>query len=82
MQVYVSGPTGSTIERPRKTLQTFVKTGLLAPGDTEEFEVTLDRRAFTYWDVPKHGWEVEPGQYTIAVGISSTDIVASAAVHL
>ena len=82
MQAYVSGPTGSVIERPQKTLQAFMKTGLLAPGDTEEIAVILGRRAFAYWDVSKHGWEVEPGQYTIAVGISSTHIVASAAVHL
>ena len=40
----------------------------------------LDRRAFAYWDVREGGWVVAPGEYTVQVGRSATDVVAEAAV--
>jgi beta-glucosidase len=42
----------------------------------------LDRRAFAYWDVRESGWVVAPGEYTVQVGRSCTDIVAEQPVTL
>ena len=36
--------------------------------------VTLDRRAFSYYDVKKHDWYAEPGEFVLEVGSSSADI--------
>lgn len=36
--------------------------------------LTLDRRAFSYYDVNKKDWSAEPGNFTILVGAASDDI--------
>ena len=36
--------------------------------------MTLNRRAFAYYDVKKHDWTVEPGDFEILVGSSSAKI--------
>jgi len=39
-----------------------------------ETTVTLDRRAFAFFDVARQDWVVEPGEFRILVGASSSDI--------
>jgi len=36
--------------------------------------LTLDRRAFSFYDVKKKDWSAEPGDFTILVGGASDDI--------
>ena len=36
--------------------------------------MNLDRRAFAYYDVKKHDWTVEPGDFDVYVGHSSAQI--------
>jgi beta-glucosidase len=36
--------------------------------------LTLDRRAFSFYDVKKKDWSAEAGEFTILVGGSSDDI--------
>ena len=33
--------------------------------------LTLDRRAFSYYDVQQKDWKADPGEFTILVGGSS-----------
>ncbi len=49
------------------TARGFVKVNL-KPGETKRVTVTLDRRAFSYYDVKKSDWSAEPGDSTILVG--------------
>ena len=71
-QIYL-GQEGSTVFRPEKELKGFIKI-YLAPGETKEIRVSLDRRTFSVWDPGKPGWSVESGTYQIMVGASSRDI--------
>jgi beta-glucosidase len=71
-EVYVGEPHPS-IPRPAKELKGFVKV-LLNAGETQHVSLTLDRRAFSYYDTGKHGWTVDNGDFNIYVGHSSAQI--------
>ena len=46
----------------------------LAPGETKQVSLTLEPRAFAYWDDAKKQWTVEAGPYDILAGASSADV--------
>jgi beta-glucosidase len=71
-EVYI-GDRHSSIARPLKELKGFSKVSLGA-GETKQVTVTLDRRAFSYYDVKKHDWTVQPGDFDVLVGSSSAKI--------
>lgn len=68
-QVYVSD-THATVPRPVKELKGFSRV-TLKPGETRKVTVTLDRRAFSYFDTPSNQWKADPGEFGIIVGSSS-----------
>jgi beta-glucosidase len=71
-EVYVSdGP--AKVLRPMKELKGFSRVEL-KPGETRRVAVTLDRRAFSYYDVDKKDWAADPGKFEILVGGSSDAI--------
>jgi beta-glucosidase len=71
-EVYV-GDSHAPVPRPPKELKGFGKVSL-RPGESKQITVLLDRRAFSYYDVQKHGWTAAPGDFSILVGASSVDI--------
>ena len=71
-QLYVSD-VESTIYRPVKELKGFKKVFLKA-GEEKEVSITLEKRAFAYYNVKLHDWHVESGDFKILVGASSRDI--------
>lgn len=71
-QVYVAD-VQSSIFRPKKELKGFVKVFLKA-GEEKEVSVTLDSRAFAYYNVLINDWHIESGDFEICVGASSSDI--------
>lgn len=80
VQVYVRDLESTTF-RPEQELRGFAKVWL-GPGESERIEVSLGWRAFARWDVVRHGWAVEAGQFEIRVGASSRDIRARAIVEV
>jgi beta-glucosidase len=78
VQVYVSAPSSSTVERPAKSLEGFAKTALLKAGESEEVSITLPRRSFAFWSTKKNAWIVEQGTYSLQVAKSSADVVTTA----
>ena len=72
VQVYVRDVV-STVFRPAQELKGFAKVHL-GSGESRRVTVTLDRRAFSFWDVHRGDWTVEPGEFTIRLGASSRDI--------
>ncbi len=72
-QVYVAN-THSKTPRPAKELKGFVKVNLRA-GETRRVTVTLDRRAFSYYDINLQQWRVEPDNFDILVGSSVEQIL-------
>ncbi len=71
-QVYVADKE-STIFRPEKELKAFKKV-FLEPGEQKEVTLSLDKRAFAFYNVKTHDWCVESGEFDILVGASSRDI--------
>ena len=71
-EVYV-GDRHSSVPRPKKELKGFAKISL-APGETRQVTVKLDRRAFAYYDVKGPDWKVEPGDFDVYVAQSAAQI--------
>lgn len=79
-QVYVRD-TESSIFRPDKELKEFARISL-EPGEEKEVMVTLDKRAFAYYNTALKDWQVETGAFEILVGASSRDIRLSARIEV
>lgn len=75
VQLYVA-PKGGTVIRPVRELKAFEKIELV-PGETKKVQMTLDRRAFAYWNTQIHNWHVASGEYEIQIGKNAQDIVLS-----
>jgi beta-glucosidase len=71
-ELYI-GDSHASVPRPVKELKGFAKISL-GPGETKRVTLTLDRRAFSFYDVKKKAWSAEPGDFTILVGGSSDNI--------
>jgi beta-glucosidase len=71
-QIYVHSKQAGT-PRPEKELKGFARVNL-EPGKMRRVKVTLDERAFAYYDVNTKQWRADPGQYEILVGHSSAQV--------
>ncbi len=80
VQLYVHHRAPS-VARPPKELKAFAKAHL-EPGETRVVELSIDRRAFAYWNEQRHEWSVEPGVCDVLVGASSADIRSQAALEV
>jgi len=56
-----------------KELKGFQKVRLDA-GESRHVTVTLDHRAFAYYNVENHDWTVDAGEFSVSVGSSSEQI--------
>ena len=72
VELYVGNPQAG-VPRPLKELKGFAKVNL-KPGESKRVDLMLDRRAFSYYDANKKGWNAAPGEYGILVGSSSDKI--------
>jgi len=72
VQVYVSD-VESELERPLKELKAFERIEL-APEQETKVKIKLTPEDFKYYNDTKHEWVLEPGEFIIKVGSSSTDI--------
>ncbi len=79
-QLYVADKE-STIYRPEKELKAFKKVWL-NPGEVKEIKLSLNKRAFAFYNVNINDWCVESGEFDILVGASSADIRLSASVNV
>ncbi|RNI17888.1 beta-glucosidase [Flexivirga caeni] len=80
VQVYVGSDAGP-VHRPARELRAFRSVWLEA-GESREITLTLDDRAFAYWDVTDHAWVVPAGDYRVEIGVSSHEICAAQTISL
>ena len=80
MQLYIAKP-DAKVFRPAQELKAFAKVQLAA-GESKTVTLTLDDKAFRYWNTKTDSWEVEGGSYEIRVGASSADIRLTAVVEV
>ncbi len=80
-QVYLGVPALPGVEQPPRKLAGFTRVRVDS-GKTAHASVTLDGRAFSYWDVATHNWKVAPGDYRVFVGGSSRSLPQEADVNV
>ena len=78
-QMYV-GLNHSHIFRAKKELKGFVKVEL-EPNEEKDVFIPFDEYTFRYFNVETNKWEVEEGDYDIAIGASSKDIWLIGRIH-
>jgi beta-glucosidase len=79
-QLYVA-ESSPKVPRPAKELKGFARVELAA-GETKHVAISLDARAFAFYDVAAKHWQADSGAYTIKVGDSSVDTPLSAGMTL
>lgn len=72
VQLYVAKKS-SELFRPAKELKGFARV-TLAPGEKQRITITLDDKAFRFWNVKANRWEIKGGEYELLVGASVEDI--------
>ncbi len=66
-----------SVERPQKELVGFGKIRLKA-GEKRTVSITVRAEDLAFYDIHKHEWVVEPGDFEILVGRSAQDILTKA----
>ncbi|WP_222711427.1 glycoside hydrolase family 3 C-terminal domain-containing protein [Parahaliea aestuarii] len=79
-QVYV-GQLHPSLPRPARELKDFARRELQS-GEQCRVHLTLDRRAFAFWDKESNTWCAEADTYAIEIGASSSDIRLSHTLEL
>lgn len=69
VQLYVSD-LKSSLPRPKKELKGFKKV-YLAPGETKDVDITIDRSALSFYHDKLQQWVAEPGDFEVLVGNAS-----------
>lgn len=80
VQIYVGTEEGP-VRRPVRELRAFEKIHL-APGTSRTVTLTLERRAFTYWDIEESGWVVAPGSYRVQICENAATVLHEETVEL
>lgn len=81
LEVYFSAPDGK-LEKPYQELAGFAKTGLLAPGESQQLRVTFDVADMASYSEQDFAYILESGHYFIRAGRSSRDTYVVGAVYI
>jgi beta-glucosidase len=82
VQFYVEMTTGGErSDRPLRELKEFQKVHDIAPGTSRHIVVSLDKYAFSTYNVEKDCWQVTPGVYKIHAGFSTAELAGFAEVQ-
>ena len=79
-QVYVTD-IKSSVPRPQKELKGYEKI-FIKKGETVRVSLTLDDDAFSFYDVLKKSFVVEPGEFIISVGPSSDNLPLKSTINI
>ncbi len=74
VQLYVAADVADEVVRAARELRGFAKVEL-APGEAKDVTITLDKRAFAYWNTEIHDWLAATGNYKIQIGTDADTMV-------
>ena len=63
----------SSVDRPYKELKGFAKVNL-KPGESRDVEISIDKRALSFYDEQSRDWKAEPGKFEALVGNASDNL--------
>lgn len=72
VQLYVKNNV-SSVFKAEKELRGFTKV-FLQPGETKKITISFWKKDLSYWNIKRHDWLLENGDYEILLGASSADI--------
>lgn len=81
IQVYISSPEGK-LDQPYQALTGFAKTAELAAGASEQLQITFDLANLASFDTERSAYVLEPGNYVVRTGNSSTNTKVAALIVL
>ncbi len=81
VQIYVSCPNGK-LNKPFKDLAAFVKTDLLAPGESQVVSASFKLSDLASYDEAEAAYILDKGDYYVLVGNSSDNVTPAATVTL
>lgn len=76
VQLYLHDPE-SSVGRPIKELKGFAKI-YLAPGESKQISITLNKRDLSFWDINTNNWLAEAGEFEVLLGTSLEKIALRA----
>ncbi len=76
VQLYIHD-SESSVDRPYKELKGFKKVFLKA-GESKDVEITINKRALSFWDVTTNDWKAEAGRFVALVGNASDNLTLKA----
>ena len=68
-------PTSASVDRPPQELVGFEKIQL-NPSERKTISITVKAEDLAFYDVSRHEWVIEQGDFTLLIGKSSRDILA------
>jgi beta-glucosidase len=72
-QLYLGFPPIAEGNEPPLQLKGFSKV-MLNSGESKTIHLQLDPRAFSFWSVTAHAWQIAPGMFDVRVGDSSANM--------
>ena len=82
IQLYVEPDAAAApVLRPLRELKGFEKAALL-PGEEKRVNITMDKRAFAFYDVTIHDWYTAPGTYKIQIGSDCETILCEKRIYV
>lgn len=73
VQLYLAAP-ATSMDKPHKELKAFAKTSLLAPGQSETLQFSLNAEQLASFSTQAGRWIADAGTYQLLLAASSTDI--------
>ena len=80
-QLYIAPPVASVPYRAPRTLAGFAKVAL-RPGEHVRVSIKVPYREFAFYDVMRHDFSVERGDYTVLVGPNSRELPLALGVNV
>jgi beta-glucosidase len=82
VQLYVSAPSKSGVEKPLRELKAYKKTAMLMPGERELLVFQIPAQDLAYYDESTQSWTLDKGVYSFEVAASSRDVHTSALIDI